>query len=438
MRRPPLATALTLIPLLAPALAAEDWPSFRGASARGVADGQDLPLEWDPDGGANVRWRREIPGVGHASPIVAGGRVFVVTAVTAGETELVLGDEGGIDLAADAGREFSWRLYCLDAATGEVLWEREAYAGEPRATRHVKSSQANATPSSDGETVVALFGSQGLVAYDAQGEELWRRDLGVLDPGLYGDATSQWGHASSPVVWRDRVFVQVDRHADSFVAAYDLSTGEELWRVERDEKPVWATPTIDESRDRAQLLVIGGDWDRGLDPRTGRELWRFARDLEVKTTSPFVADGLVILSGGYRNRELFAVSAAAEGMVEGDELVWTSEPGGPYTSTPVAYRGRLYFVTNTGIFNVLDLATGERLHRQRLEDTYSASPVATDGRIVLAGEGGVVRVLSSEPPFAELAAVDMGEPCLATPAVADGTLYLRCRSHLWAVSGRTE
>ena len=413
--------------------AADEWPSFRGPFARGVADGAQLPVEWTPDG-SQVRWQREIPGVAHSSPVVAAGRVFLITAVTGGETPFALGD-AGIGLAKDTEQDFSWRLYALDESSGEVLWQHEAYAGRPRATWHIKASQANATPATDGKTVVAIFGSEGLGAFDAtNGTVRWRTDLGVLDPGLFGDTDSHWGHASSPVIHEGRVFVQVDRHAESFIAAFDLASGRQIWKVERQEKPVWATPTIHQGQGRTQLLVLGGDFDRGLDPETGAELWRFARDLEVKTTTPFVADDLVILSGGYRGKEIHAVSVDAEGAVEGDELVWTSEAGGPYTSTPVAYRGRLYFVRDTGIFNVLDLATGEGLHRQRLEGTYSASPIASDGKIYLASEDGVVRVLSAEAPFGEIAANDMGEPCMASPAISDGTLFIRTSSRLYAIS----
>ena len=432
-----VAITLILLPLVLCTPAAgsdESWPSFRGEFARGVADGQSLPTEWDPTGGTNVRWRRELPGTGHGSLVITGGKIFVLTAVTDGETELVLGDLGGGRRIPDLEREFSWRIYCLDEATGEVLWTHEAYAGPPRTTRHAKSSQANATPTTDGRTVVALFGSEGMVAYSVAGEELWRVDLGILDPGLFGSPTTHWGHASSPVIHGGRVFVQVDRHANSFIAAFDLGTGRELWKAERQEKPVWATPTIHETAERTQLIVVGGDFDRGLDPETGAELWRFARDLEVKTPTPFVAGDMVMLAGGFRGKELHALRVTAEGTVDGDDLVWSSESGGPYTSTPVAYRGRVYFVRDTGILNVLDLTTGAQLHRRRLEGTYSASPVASDGKIYLASEGGVVRTLSSEPPFDQLAEIDMDEPCMSTPAIVNRTLFLRCRSKIWAIS----
>ena len=283
---------------------AGDWPAFRGAGARGVADGAGLPVEWDVDTSANIRWAIEIPGMGHSSPIVWGHRLFITTAVAASRAELELGDTGGIKLA-DA--EHSWRILSIDTRDGRVLWETEAYRGEPRTRRHVKSSHANATPATDGDTVVAMFGSQGIVAYDLDGNEKWRKDFGKNDPGLDGDTSSQWGAASSPVVHGGRVFVQVDRHADSFVAALEAETGVEIWRVARDERPVWATPTLHIGKERSELIVRGGHYDRAHDPADGTELWRYADDAEVKMTTAFVASDLVLLTGGYRGRPMVAL-----------------------------------------------------------------------------------------------------------------------------------
>ena len=409
---------------------AEDWPRFRGPAARGVLDGQKLPESWDVASGRNIRWRASIPGIGHSSPIVWGDRVFVTTAVSRQQEELVLGDEGGIDLADDSD-ELSWRIYCLDTKSGEALWEREAYAGVPRATRHVKSSQANSTPATDGRVVVAIFGSQGVKAFDLAGKELWKRDLGVLDPGLFGDPGSHWGYGSSPVIHDGLVFIQVDRHAASYLAAFRAATGEEVWRVERDEKPVWSTPTIHEAPDRTQLIVMGGDWDRGLDPKTGRELWRFARDYEVKTPSPIVAGGLVILSGGYRGTPLQALPVGATNVVE--TPVWTSPPGGPYTPTPLAYRGRIFFPRNTGVLTVLSVESGEILYRSRLGGNFSASPVASDGRVYFASEEGVMTVVSAEAEPEVVARIDMAEPIMASPAISEGTLFVRTTGHLYAI-----
>ena len=399
---------------------AQDWPSFRGPGATGVADGQNLPGDWDVKGGRNVRWKAEVPGVGHSSPIVWGDRVFVTTAVPAEDPKLVLGEKGGIDLASDK-PPISWRLLCFDAKDGKKLWEREAYAGEPRAARHVKSSHSNPTPVTDGKTVVALFASGTLAAFDVDGTPRWKVDLGTLNPGLLGDAKSEWGQASSPVIFESLAIVQVDKHAGSFLAAYDLATGKPAWRVERDERPVWATPTLHRAGGRAELLVVGGYHVRGYDPRTGKELWRFKDVAEVKTPTPFVSNGLAIFAGGYRGRPLFAIKTGAQGDVSvpedakaGPFLAWRTEPGGPYTTTPLAYRDLLYAVRDEGVLGVYEVKTGALVYRERTSTTHSASPVASDGKVYLAGEDGQLLVLRAGRAFELLTRIDMGETVFAT------------------------
>jgi outer membrane protein assembly factor BamB len=406
-----------------------------------VVDGQGLPLQWDVETGRNIVWKAAIPGAGHSSPVVSGRRLFVTTAVGKQPASFVFGDEGGISSASDTGRH-TWRVLALNAGDGRVLWDREVFSSEPRAKRHVKGSYANSTPVVAGDTVVAILGSQGMVALDsADGTERWRVDLGRLDPGLFGDATSEWGYASSPVTDGSRVYVQVDRHADSYLAAFDLATGERVWTVERAERPVWATPTLVRVGERRDLVVVGGYHTRGYDPQTGEERWRFADEAEVKTPTPFLADGLIIISGGYRGRPMFALRpggagdiSLAEGETSGPFVAWTTEAGGPYTSTPIAYDGLLYSVRNEGIFQVHDLTNGTLVHRERTQATHSASPIASDGRIILAAEGGEVLVYRAGREPELLARNDMGEACMATPAIAEGALFVRTAGHVYAIS----
>jgi len=433
-------TLALMVLLVATGTLAQNWPQFRGGFARGIANDQDLPTTWNVKSGENIRWATDIPGMGHSSPVIWQGQVFLTTAVADERPNLVLGDEGGIDLVSDSSPH-SWRLYSLDSTSGGVRWFKEAFQGTPSAQRHVKASQTNSTPVTDGRVVAAIFGAEGLVVYDMGGKELWRKDLGVLDPGLFGDASSQWGYSSSPVILDDLLIVQVDRHSDSFVAAYDLPTGTEVWKVERNEKPVWATPTLHVTPERSQVVVAGGDFDRGLDPLSGKELWRFARDYEVKTTTPLVADDLIVLSGGYRGKPLFAVRGGAsgdvslaEGTTSNDGVAWVSEPGGPYTSTPIVIDQVIYFVRNTGILTALELNTGEFIFRHRLGGNFSASPVASDGKIYFASEEGIVSVVAAKREAEVLGSNDMGESCMASPAISDKSLYIRTGSRLYAIA----
>ncbi len=438
--QPRILAALLLGGALTPGLAAQNWPSFRGPGASGIADGQELPATWDVASGRNVRWRTPIPGLGHSSPVVWGDRVYVTTSVADAIPDLALGETGGIDLAEDR-QAHSWRVLCLSATDGRVLWQREVWSGMPRARRHVKASQANATPATDGKTVVAILGSEGLVALDAgDGRVLWQSDLGHLNPGLYGDAASEWGHASSPVIFEDRVIVQVDRHRDSYLAAFDLASGEQLWKVPRTELPVWATPTLHTAAGRPEVVVVGGNHTRGYDPRTGEEIWRFHDFAEVKTPTPILADGLIILAGGYRGRPIYALRAGGrgdlsvpEGGTKGEYLAWRTEPGGPYTCTPLAYRGLLYAVRDIGVLHVYDLDSGQRIYSERTGSTHAASPVASDGKIYITGETGEILVVKAGRAFEVLGRNDMGEPCMATPAIAGGTLFVRTRGHLYAI-----
>lgn len=430
------------VTVMVPSVTAQNWPQFRGEFARGAADGQDLPTSWNVESGENVRWVAEIPGMGHSSPVIWKDQVFVTTAVAESDPDLVLGDDGGIDLAQDSA-EHSWRIYSLAKETGEILWFKEAFKGKPSAARHVKASQNNSTPATDGRYVVAIFGAEGLVVYDLEGQEVWRKDLGVLDPGLFGDSESQWGYSSSPVILENLLIVQVDRHTDSFVAAFNLPTGNEVWRIARNEKPIWATPTLNITAQRSEVIVAGGDFDRGLDPSTGKELWRFARDYQVKTTTPLVAQDLIVLSGGYRGKPLFALHVGASGdisLAEGETsnegVAWVSEPGGPYTSTPIVLGDVIYFVRNTGILTALDLGTGELVFRHRLGGNFSASPVASDGKIFFASEEGVISVVAAKSEPEVLATNDMGESCMASPAISDKTLFVRTTSKLYAIGAK--
>ena len=427
----------------APAPASADWPGFRGPNGAGVADGAALPSSWDLSSGEHVLWSAEIPGLAHSSPIVLGARVYLTTAVAEGmRSDLTLGDVevAGIAVAEDR-VSHRWNLIALDAASGEILWSREAVAGEPRTGRHVKASHASQTPASNGEVIVALFGSEGLFAFDMDGEPLWQVDLGNMNPGLWGDPDYPWGPASSPVIWEDLVIVQNDRQAGSFLAAYDLRTGEQRWQTDRDEKPAWSTPVIWQG-EHTELITNGANYIRGYDPATGEELWRLSHgDIEVITPSPVVAGDTVVVTGGYPpgGNPIVALRPGGEGELEpepgSDHVQWQVQPGSPYTPTPVIYRGRVHVIADNGIFSVYDLATGERVHRARMAvgAGFSASPLASDGRLFFASEDGDVFVLSADS-YEELARIDMGEPLMATPAIAGNTLFIRGSERIWAVS----
>lgn len=422
-------------------LSATDWPQFRGRDASGVAVGASAPpVAWSLDPAKSIGWKTPIPGLSHSSPIVWGNRVYVTTAVGADvKPGLVLGDvsKAGIDSASDNGRH-SWRLIALDKQTGRVVWNAVAHEGVPRMKRHVKASHASATLATDGRFIVALMGSEGLFCFDMNGSRKWRADLGVMDVGLVDDPSHQWGPASSPVIFGDTVIVQNDRHRNSFLAAFDIATGKELWRAAHEDYPSWATPTVVRAGGRPQVVTNAGQYIRGFDPKTGRELWRLSDNrTQVKVPTPIVAGDFVIVTGGYPpgGRPIYAIRTDGSGELSGRAVAWKTERGAPYTGTPIVYDGLLYALTDNGILSAYDPKTGERIYQQRVAGGagFSASPVAANGRLYLSSEDGDVYVVKAGRTYELLGTNRMGEPLMATPAISGNTIFIRMVSSLVAV-----
>jgi outer membrane protein assembly factor BamB len=420
------------------------WPSFRGPGAAGVADGTRLPDTWSPKTGEHVRWRTPIPGLSHSSPIVWGSRVFVTTAVSEDRAATFRpGLYGDGDASADRSPH-TWVLLALDARTGKVLWERVAHRGEPRERRHVKATYANATPATDGRIVVALFGSQGLYAYGVDGTLLWTADLGRLDVGAYDVPTFEWGSASSPIIWNDLVIVQCDTQTDAFLLALDARTGAVRWKTERDELPSWGTPTVVTTAKGDELVTNGSTFVRGYDPRTGLELWRLGGSSKITAPTPIAAGGaIVVTSGRAPERPIFVVEPGSRGdltlpaaATSSAAIRWSKTGRGSYMPTPLAYQGILYVLANNGVLDAYEMATGKELYRQRLPQVgsgFSASPVAADGKIYLSNEDGEIVVVAAGPTFAQVTTNSMGELLMATPALSNGTMFVRTAKSLVAI-----
>jgi outer membrane protein assembly factor BamB len=435
------AAALAAIICLGAVGSATDWPQFRGPNASGVAAGPSAPpVSWSVAPAKSIGWRTSLPGLAHSSPIVWGNRIYVTTAVAAeGKPSVVVGDssKAGIDPAADTGRH-TWRLIALDKQSGKIVWDKAAYEGVPRIKRHVKASHASATPATDGRYVVALMGSEGLFAFDMNGNQKWRADLGVMDVGLVDDPTMQWGPASSPVIFEDMVIVQNDRHRDSFLAAFDIATGQEIWRSKHEDYPSWATPAVLRLNGRTQIVTNSGQYIRGFDPKSGKELWRLSDNrTQVKVPTPVIAGDLVVVTGGYPpgGRPIYAIRADGSGELTEKALAWKTDRGAPYTGTPLAYDGLLYALTDNGILSAYDPATGDRIYQQRIAGGagFSASPVAANGRLYLASEDGDVFVVKAGRTFELLGTNPMGEPLMATPAISGNAIFIRTLTSLVAV-----
>jgi outer membrane protein assembly factor BamB len=418
------------------------WPSFRGANASGNGDGQGAVTEWSAADGRNVKWKTPIPGIATASPVVWGDRVFVTTAVSsAGDKTFRTGLYGDVSPVEDLSPH-TWKVYCLDKATGKILWERDAHTGIPKVKRHTKSAQSNSTPATDGQRVVALFGSAGiLAAWDMEGKPLWTNEIGVLDSGWFFDPSYQWGHSSSPIIHRDKVIIQADVQKNSFIAAYDAKTGKQVWRTDRDEISTWGTPTLFSAGGRDQIIT-NGPTIRAYDAETGKLVWKLGPNSEVTVGTPVVGDGLVYITGGYPPvRPIYAVKPTANGDItlpkeatSSEAIAW-SNTAGTYIPTPIYYGGILYTCGNEGILTAYDAKTGERIYRQRVGGggSFSASPIAADGRLYFSNEDGDVIVVRAGRKYEELAKNPMKEVIMSTPAISDGVIIIRTLGHVFGI-----
>lgn len=444
----------------APTAASPHWPSFRGPGASGIGSGAP-PVEWDVATGKHVLWKTEIPGLGHSSPVVWGDRVFLTTAIAAsGNHEVRTGLTGDVSTVEDDS-EHTWKVLALDRKTGEILWQRTAGKAVPESPRHFKSTQANSTAVTDGRYVVAVFPTVGLVCYTVDGELRWKHDLGPLDAGWFYDPSYGWGFASSPILFEDLVILQADVQEGGFVAAWRLADGERVWRTERDDVPGFSTPTLVAS-DGSPELVTNGSTIRGYDPRTGEELWRLGPNSELPIATPVAVpgepskevsegggsagDALVIVTAGYPPvRPIYAVRPGARGDIspadgpgggsESGPVAWSHDRGGAYMPTPLVYGDLFYLLHHNARLVAYDAHTGEEVYKARFSEggTFTGSPVAADGRIYFPTEDGAIYVVQAGPEFQELAINQMGEVVMTTPAISEGTLFVRSLRHLWAL-----
>ncbi len=418
-----------------------NWPSFRGNQASGNGDGQFPPLNFDGIKGTNLVWKTFIPGLSHSCPIIWNDRIFLTTALGSDTTaRLKAGLYGDVAPSSDLSPHI-WRMYCIDKKSGHILWEKKACEGIPHVKRHPKGTQANPTPVTNGEYVIAVFNSEGMVCYDMKGNEKWRRDLGILDAGWFFEEETQWGHASSPIIYKNTVIVQCDRSKDSYIAAYDLKTGNEVWKTEREEISSWGTPTVYNGSERDELITNATKFIRAYNPATGEELWRLSPNSEITVGTPIVMDNLIYISNGYSPMQpVWAIKPGGKGDISiadsldsGGFIQWRTKRGGTYMPTLIGYKGYLYTLNNNGALTCYDAKTGAKKYRETLKDggAFTASPVAADGKLYFTSEEKGVIVVKAGPEFEQITVNPVGEICMATPAISDGRIFIRGEHHLF-------
>jgi outer membrane protein assembly factor BamB len=420
----------------------DSWSQWRGPDGLGVAAGSGYPTEWNPD--TNLVWKTAIPGRGHSSPSVRDGRIFLTTSI---EGPVVPGHKAPVHIGWDgkpgyvhpdsvgADHAYTLKVLAVDAQRGKILWERTAYDGPMYDDRHRKNTYASSTVATDGRLIYAFFESAGLYCYDVDGNLRWKASLGGL-------AKAGMGPGSSPVLYEDLVIVQCDLEmgAGSFIAALDRFTGREAWRVARSNRRSWATPLLVRAAGRVELVASGAEAVIAYDPKTGRELWRADGVVSHPIPSAVAGHGLVVATAGSQQKRAIAIRPGGNGDLTGsDAVVWRYAKGTAYVPSPILYGEYVYLMTDKGLLTCLDAKTGALQYeggRVPVPATFTASPVAYEGVILLTSEDGESFVIRAGPRHEVLRTNSVGEPVYASPALVDGTIFIRGDRHLFAIARR--
>ncbi|MHC4242515.1 MAG: PQQ-binding-like beta-propeller repeat protein, partial [Planctomycetota bacterium] len=414
-------------------LEAHNWPGWR-SDGQGISSEKNLPLKWSEDEG--IKWKTPIPGAGHSSPIIWENRVFVTTAVA--DDPNVQTFKGGMYFGGDRRKpddsEYTFNLICLNAENGNILWDKAVVKQQPRTRRHTKNTYASETPVTDGKYIFASFGSAGLYCVDFDGNLIWQRDLGLMR------RRAGWGTSSSPVIFKNTVIVNCDSDDESYITALDKTTGEPLWRTERNEKASWSTPFLFQSDNRTIVVTNAMRRMRGYDASTGKLLWECAGGSMITIPSPVAARGLIFISSGHNlfsRQPIVAVRPYASGNITPDKgkfssqgVAWMHPRGGPYVTSPIAIGAYLYIPLDKGYLTCYEAMTGKTVYeKQQLgnRNTITASPIAGDGRIYIQAEDGECYIIKPGPEFEILAVNKLDEVFCASPAVSTGRIFLRGR-----------
>lgn len=435
------ATALLLLLLtVTTTAAAADWPQWRGPTGNGVAPDGDPPVTWSETD--NVRWKVAVPGSGLGTPIVWKDAIYLTTAIDAGARP-------DPDAAAKAeAAQSEWRrksgvapenllefaVLALDRGTGEVRWKKSLRTAAPHEGTHGDATWASASAITDGDTLIAHFGSFGTYALDLDGKLRWERDLGDMA------TRNAFGEGASPALHGDRVVITWDHEGDSFLAVLDRKTGETVWQKPRDEPTSWATPVVVEVTGKPQIVVPGHTANRGYDLATGEVLWQIDGMTKNVVPSPVIAGGRAFLMSGFRGNALQAIDLAkAEGdLTDSAALAWTHERDTPYVPSPLLDDGRLFFLkSNKAILTAFDAIEGKALfgpvRLEGLKGVY-ASPVGAAGRIYVVGRNGQTVVAKNAGELEVIATNSLDDRFDASPAIAGDALFLRGRKHLYCLA----
>ncbi|MEM8946389.1 MAG: PQQ-binding-like beta-propeller repeat protein [Planctomycetota bacterium] len=396
-----------------------NWGHWRGESGNGLSSTANPPTNWsDTD---NVKWKVAVPGQGSGSPVIWDQRVFVVTAVT---------DGGGVPSSSPTKMRFD--LLCFDREDGALIWQKTAIDATPHEGTHSTNGYSSGSPCTDGKRVYAHFGSRGTYCYTLDGQQVWSRQLGQMT------MRAGFGEGSSPTLVGDKLIIPWDHEGQSYLFALDHQTGDTVWQVERDEPSCWATPLVVEHAGRKQIVMNGQNYARAYDLESGEELWRCGGQTQRPVASAVAGDGLVFVCSGFRGSFLGAFRPGGQGDIEGSSsVVWTQTRDTPDIASPLLSDGRLYFYkAKKGILSCFDAASGTPHYttkRTGLANIY-ASPIAAGGHVYLTDRNGKTVVIKDSESYEVVAENSVGETVDATPAPVDNELFIRGEKHLFCIA----
>jgi outer membrane protein assembly factor BamB len=435
----PNSAVIPLVVALGVVVSAADWPQWRGPFGTGVSPEKNLPTRWGAS--QNIAWKAPIAGAGVSSPVVAADLVFVTSQAGAGvrragnHPRLAQGEaetlgERALDVSRATGDTTGFIIEAFRRGDGRRAWEFRLAAEGPLAGVHDKHNLASPSPVTDGKMVYAWFGTGQLVALDLAGKVVWQRHLGQE----FAPFEINWGHASSPALYRDLLILLCDHEPASYLLALDKHTGKERWKVDRGKgRASYSTPTVIESGGRAELIVNSNERLDAYDPATGEWLWHTGEANRFPIPVPAYHEGVVYTSRGYRSGPYLAIKPGGRGDITGTHVLWRVATGAPYVSSLVYADGLLYMANDAGVLTAADASNGERVWQERVGGVFSASPVAADGRVYFVAENGQTVVVKTGRPPTIAARNDIGERTLASPAISNGQIFLRSDAHVVAI-----
>lgn len=450
-----------------------DWANWRGPQYNGTSPSAKPPVKWSEE--ENVRWKVPISGKGSSSPILWGDKLFVLTAVTvqsgavteeakeaaAEEPEAPQSREesadrprrgpgnfpggpggsgrggprgrGGFGRDAAPATPMDFTVLCLDKSTGEKIWSKVAVQATPHESGHNTNTFASSSAVTNGEILVAFFGSRGIFCYSMEGKLLWKRDLGKQQ------TRNAFGEGSTPALYKNTIIIPWDHEGESYVLALDATTGEDLWKVDRDEATSWATPVVTEHNGTAQVILNGSTRVRSYDVASGKLIWECGGQATNPIATPIIYDGKAICMTGYRGYAVYAIDLDAKGDVTDNEdmIAWSRSDVGPYIASATLMNDRLYVTkSRDGVLYCLDANTGETIFGpERLPEasTLYSSLVGADGKVYVSDRDGTTVVLEDSPEFKVLAVNQLAEGIDASIAFSGEQMFLRSEGHLYCI-----